>query len=535
MEDIPKQNADKNLKAREACLANAEVLLKLAEENSGKGVDHIAFHLGLLALEEIGKAILVTVGFAIAASETNHEGPVGSLDDHIKKIFWALWTGILFRASKYTVKDIEDVKGLANMLHGKRLEYLYTDPENPLLPLERQAGEDVKKLIAITRPRLEMEKANKIVAEFSEEEQKELNWFFTSLEDPEKRKQIFSGPSIQKLAEVQGGKAWISWLYNLYKENQEEMRQYAEAEIKRQRPPEGERMEPKYKVRIKVQSQSHSIRDNAFDDWNKGVEATKIYVAKKKERSNFAKSEIYIDFTIPKGISPADVYDHGFFLSKSLVNSINIATKGLFWWDLPKEIEKYYETIIDLEATKESKGGEVGVVITTGKRLKMDWDKERLVLKKEDIGEIMFINAFLMFENQHMEEFMKAYSMGITLLSKTDIHLRLESNAFDEFYKALKEAFLALGDWDEKNDFDAEFLSYFKREFPGFTDTEKIISFAKKLRDNPQVPHNITQTEAMQMKWYCDVYIHLKAANYFKKRQESLKSADPSQNPSNSI
>jgi AbiV family abortive infection protein len=523
MSDGNKQQNDKTLKAREACLANAESLLNLAEENVGKGLDHIAFHLALLALEEIGKAILVTIGFTVATADTGAEGPVGALDDHVKKIFWALWTGILFRAEKYTVEDIEHVKGLANLLHEKRLEHLYTNPENPLFPSERQAEEDVKKLISITRPRLEVEKANKVVAEFTEQEQVELNWFFSSLEDSEKRNQIFSKVSLDKLAEVQGGKIWINWLYNLYKENQEEMRQYAEVEIKRHRPPEVERMEPKYKMRIKIQSQSHSIRDNAFDEWNKGVEATKIYVVKKKERSNFAKSELYVDFIIPKGISPADLYDYGFFLSKSLVNSLNVATKGLFWWDLPKEIEKFYESIIDLEASKESSKGEVGLVITTGKRLKMDWEKERLVLKKEDIGHIMFINAFLMYENQHLEEFMKSYSMSMTLLSKTDIHLRIEANAFEEFYKALKAAFLALSDWDGKTEFNTSCSAYFKKEIPGLTEIDKMLPLVQKIQADPHLPHNITLTEVMQMKWYCDIYIHIKAADYFEEKQAESK------------
>ena len=74
-------------KIREQCLANAESMLVVAQRELNKNVDHICFHLALLALEEIGKAILVTIGFTVSIAGKERGGLVIALDDHIKKIF----------------------------------------------------------------------------------------------------------------------------------------------------------------------------------------------------------------------------------------------------------------------------------------------------------------------------------------------------------------------------------------------------------------------------------------------------------------
>jgi AbiV family abortive infection protein len=48
---------------RAQCIANSEKLLTVAERELPNGVEHICFHLALLALEEIGKGILATATF----------------------------------------------------------------------------------------------------------------------------------------------------------------------------------------------------------------------------------------------------------------------------------------------------------------------------------------------------------------------------------------------------------------------------------------------------------------------------------------
>lgn len=427
-------------KIKDACLANAESLLSVAEREVAKDADHICFHLAILALEEIGKSILVTVSFTVSITGKENGGLEVAMDDHVKKIFWALWGGS-FRDNMFTKEQIEQNRGLATNLHDKRLSYLYTNPNNLTDPANRIQKGEAEKLIKLTRARLELEKLNKITENFEDEDVQNLTWFFNATDDVDKRKFIFGSASIRKLEEVQNGKNWIKWIRDIFQKNEDEMKKLAEQEIKRQKPSKKEAFEPKYKMRVKIQSQSHSIRNNAFQKWNAGIENIKIYKSNKKDISKFAKSELLVDFLFPKAIPINGLWNHGFFMSKTFVIALNIATKGLFWWNVPKDIEKYFDEVTDLEADK---NGNIKIGMAIGKRLSINWDEAKMTLNKKEMGQVSMIFAFLMRKHKKMENFLKGYATGMVLFSKIDIHLRLEVNAFDEFLSLLRKHLLFL-------------------------------------------------------------------------------------------
>ncbi|MCX6755282.1 MAG: AbiV family abortive infection protein [Candidatus Nomurabacteria bacterium] len=506
--------ADEIQKVREICLVNAEASLSVAERELDKGVDNICFHLALLALEEIGKSILVAVGYTISVTGKEKEDIKNAMDDHVKKIFWALWSGFIFGHA--SPEDVEKTKGLATSLHENRLTYLYTDPNDLIDPKDKIRVGEAKTLIDLTRLRLEREKTTTEVHEFNADETEQLKWFFSAQEDPEQRKQIFSNVSIEKLKEFQNGRDWIKWLYDAFKENRDAMLKLAQQELSRGRPAtEVERLEPKYKLRFRIQSQSHTIRDNAFVDWNKEVTGTKIYKTTPKNLPIYAKSELVIELILYKSTSPASLWDTGFTLAKTFVNAINIGTMGLFWWNMPKDVEKYYDEITDLEADKSEN---IKLKIVPQKRLMIDWGEDaKMTLKKENIGEISLVVAFLMYQQEKVKSFMEAYALGLTFLSKTDIHLRLEVNAFSEFFKAFKEALTGLGDWDGKTDLLETSKKIFEKDFPAFKQLEATIQIGLNLKlEQGDLLYNITLTEVVAMKIYCDFYIKLKARDYFK-------------------
>jgi AbiV family abortive infection protein len=377
-------------KIRERCLSNADSFLTVAERELNKGVDHICFHLALLALEEIGKAILVTIGFTVSVADKERGGLVVALDDHVKKIFWALWGG-MFRDNKFTKKAIEENKGLATTLHERRIYYLYIDPNNPTDPSEKIETGEAENLTKLVRARLELEKVTEITGKFEDTDVENLKWFFKATEDPDKRKFIFGSASTQKLNGVQNGKEWISWMRGISQKNEEEMRTLAEKEIRRQKPSEKEKFEPKYKMRVRVQSQSHSVRNNAFQKWNEGVRDIKIYKSERKEAKHTTKSEMLVDFIFPKAIPIHALWDHGFFTAKTFNAALNIATRGLFWWNVQKDIEKFYEEITDLEADKNEN---VKLHIAVDKRLAINWDEAKLVLNEEVMTQAIMMFAF---------------------------------------------------------------------------------------------------------------------------------------------
>jgi|GEM_PF-1682575 len=504
-------------KIKDACLANAESLLSVAERELNKGADHICFHLALMALEEIGKSILVTIGFTVSVAGKENGSLVIAMDDHIKKIFWALWGGA-FRDNKFTKEQIEQSKGLATTLHSKRLEYLYTDPNNPTDPSSRLETGEAENLIKLTRARLELEKLTEL-KEFEDEDVQNLTWFFKATDDIEKRKFIFGSASIKKLEEVQNGKDWIKWIRDIYQKNEEEMRKLAEQEIRRQKPDEKEAFDPKYKMRVKIQSQSHSVRNNAFQKWNEGVKDIKIYKSNKKEISKFAKSELLIDFLFPKVIPIAGLWDHGLFMVKTFVIALNIATKGLFWWNVPKDIEKYFEEVTDLGADR---NGNIKIGMAIDKRLAINWDEAKMTLTEEEMSRVSMIFAFLMREHKKMEKFLKGYATAMILFSKTDIHLRLEVNAFDEFFKSFREALIAFGDWDGVSDVKEAVKKQFSK-LGELKDLEKTIDLGVSIEQDisHQKIHIVTLTEVAAIKLYSDFYIQIKATEYFNNLKQN--------------
>ena len=105
-------------------------------------------------------------------------------------------------------------------------------------------------------------------------------------------------------------------------------------------------------MKIRIQSQSHSIRNNAFNKWNVGIKDIKLYKSDRKEAKHYAKGEMIMELTASKALQSIHLWEYGFFMAKTFVNALNVATGGLFWWYIPKDIEKFYDEIIDLEVDK---------------------------------------------------------------------------------------------------------------------------------------------------------------------------------------
>src|SRR5262249_22503026 len=132
-------------------------------------------------------------------------------------------------------------------------------------------------------------------------------------------------------------------------------------------------------------------------------------------------------------------------MAKTFTTALSIATHGFFWWNLPREIEKYYEDLTDLEASPK---GQAKIVVAPAKRLALNWGDDRFVLDQAAMAEVMVMVGFLMQEHEKLSKALQSYAFGLTLFSKNDIHLRLETNSFEEFFKSLTQSLQVFGDWD---------------------------------------------------------------------------------------
>ncbi len=108
-----------------ACLQNAERLVQSAKAVMGVPAgSHIAYHLAVLALEEIGKSTLIFQESLDPKPlprdpESKQRSPMDWLEDHERKLFWAVWLP-LFDANP-DWRTIPECLEFAKEMHIKRL------------------------------------------------------------------------------------------------------------------------------------------------------------------------------------------------------------------------------------------------------------------------------------------------------------------------------------------------------------------------------------------------------------------------------
>src|ERR1700686_2894496 len=106
------------LPIRQACLDNAKRHLEAAKLLAGVGNYNVAFECALLALEEVGKAVILMM--TRSRTLTNSDDQPDWMDDHTKKLFWAIWS-IVFGREPITEATFRAYQGMARNLHQRRL------------------------------------------------------------------------------------------------------------------------------------------------------------------------------------------------------------------------------------------------------------------------------------------------------------------------------------------------------------------------------------------------------------------------------
>lgn len=111
------------LQLHRACLDQAENLVSAAERLlADNPLPNIAYHLAVLALEEIGKGCLVVSRYVAGGSKDT--GWIDKrLDDHVFKLTWAIWTPLMDRGH-IDPEDFEEARRVAKRIHARRLNSL---------------------------------------------------------------------------------------------------------------------------------------------------------------------------------------------------------------------------------------------------------------------------------------------------------------------------------------------------------------------------------------------------------------------------
>lgn len=198
--------------------------------------------------------------------------------------------------------------------------------------------------------------------------------------------------------------------------------------------------------------------------------------------------------------------------------ALNIASLGLFWWQLPTDVSKFYIKITDLESNCELKLKRIP-------ELKLDWGTR--VLDQSTLFHMLLVYRFLPRGPEGKEEEMLVrYLHGVAVLGKNDIHLRMESAALVGFYEAFRAAMHHYGDWDGHEQFSLAAKTMFERDFESFSDWSETLSLGETLRGGAPSPIEITLTHVMGMKLYCDAYILKKLKHLAEEEKSSASHGD---------
>jgi AbiV family abortive infection protein len=487
---------------RAVSLKNSEDLLKAAKLSLDVGIDHAAFHLSLLAFEEIGK---VEMEMIKTLAMVHPEGePINfsfEVDDHEKKIFWAFW-GPSFGRQKQTKELIDSKRTVAKNLHNRRLLYLYSDPVDPRYWGDLMEQGEAKMLYEFTEARLKLELAKADLDEaFVDEPHEDLVWFFKVNEDEERRKEVWGNISQDKLIELGDVKEWIKWLREVYTKHETEMQGVAQKEMRRQQPSEEEKMDSKWRIRLEIFSPSHSIRQKNLTGFNSGVN----WITLTRKDAHL----LGIELLLPKNIPIQGLWEHGWGIARMFIASLNAATTGFFWWNIKRDPSRYYDEIWDLE-------NDLGVIVEMSPRLEMGWREKRFVLRPVDLSLTSIVFSYML--DCHIakkEEHLNHYANGLSLIAKNDVHLRVEMPAFEEFLKSLKLAMIENGDWDQIEPFEEAYQRATAWRFHNVTDDMKKI-FPLGFQVENDHTGFVDLTSAYAMKNYCEIYLQTLALRHYK-------------------
>ncbi len=419
--------AAKDLKLRQDCLEHARDLLAAAERVFAKNeYANIAYHLGILALEEIGKAGMLAAR-AVVGGKRSTDWMEKRFDDHVWKLMWAAWSAGL-GSGKIDPKDFEEARRFAASTHGRRLAGLYVDTVGTSVPREVVSSEHATSVIDLAHARLNLETAREAVATESDEN---VAWFLDTMSDELGARRLLSKPFLDKHEQLSGNtRAWVAWC-------REELAKIAaseEAKLKEELARAASAAgatRPKWQVRVRLVSLTHSIRPKALKVWNSRITWMQLSTGAKKD-------ELFLDLTIHDNVTLPNLFDAGMQLSKLCIAALNIGSLGLIWYDWPKGADRYHERIKDLDNPDHL------VEMRKGPR----FTEKRLALDEKHLHHASQCIAAFGAMQAEAEPIFGPYLQGLVLLSKCDVHLSCEDQAFDAFVSSFRHALKHFGDWD---------------------------------------------------------------------------------------
>lgn len=441
-----------------ACADQARDLLNAAHAVFNLGTPHVAYPLAIAAIEEIGKRNLLAISDMSRELDRDTATLGKKMDDHQQKLFWALFGGGMFKHD-ITKERFQELQRMAKTFHAKRLISLYVDdtPDGISIPAQSIDPPEVKQMLHLADALVGMAELERPRDDIPDDELENQRWFIGTAENPELRRFVFSAESMAKLAELNDVSAWVKWMRSKIDESKAEGAAIVKAEIERGKNPPAQGTRPKWKVRFRIQSASHSIRPNALTEWNRSFDIIKLSPVSGNKR------EIIVEVVLLDNTPIVGLFNHAWGVARQFVVPLNIATLGFWWWHFSPDQTTWFEKIEDLD------NKDMELKIDQPDR-KIDWGENR-ALKPDDMQRVKlaFISLPTPQQTPHPGA-MDEYVSGLTYLAASDVHMPMEVQAFGHFLQSLRFMMRDNGDYKDGDPFEPAFKALLDKkgqlEFP---------------------------------------------------------------------
>ena len=446
-----------------ACVIHSRALTESARAVQVCAHPNIAYHLAALALEELGRRELIAIQRESAKQAIPPTWAWKHTSSHIKKLFWCFFSASFF-GEELTNERIASIETLARQVHETRIAGLYVDLNELGLQIPTDAIDDKQAddIISLAEARIEMCEAENPHLKFTSEELEIQSWLLGKTEDPESRKMIFSSASMKKMAELKNGLKWGQWLKSVFEEAEAENLKLLEREIQRGlqlkeqgNPVLGDRY--KWRVRIRLYTQSHSIRPGVLSKWNKASSWIQLIPVSGK------KDQLFVDFSFAEDVPVQSLWFLAWGVARAFVTALNIGTMGFWWWRMSDHVSRYYEYVEDLEIGEKLR-------IERSPSLRVDWGDNR-VLTENDLTNVAACFAAVVGSRENADHY-NYYIGGVTFLALNDVHWQCESTVFRNFFRSIQAMMKETGDWTEGESLSENLMKFLLDMFPSFDEQD---------------------------------------------------------------
>jgi AbiV family abortive infection protein len=427
------------------CLDQAEDFIEAATRVEAAAYPHIVYHLGLLALEEVGKANMM--GAMIA---TNRDEDADffdkALNSHRRKLQWAIWSP----AQRFDPADFEEACRFADNAHARRLASLYVDAKAELgepPPRAVVSVEAATTILELARSRLELERL-RVPADYDAIKADDLLlWFLETVADEFQMRHLFSPAFVDQYhAFGCDARVWIAWARDEFARLDREADEALQRELARV-PASAGTSKPKWRLNATIYTPSHALRPKILQRWNDRMERVQLLWSGKKD-------QLTLQIQLNDNTTLDRLRDQANYIAKLAVASLNMGTIGYFWFERPGFELKMFNDIRDLES---------GHKLEIEPRVTFWGDHRPFALTDMHIDHAL--NCLLVYgslSEQEAEAVIMPYYHGLALLSKSDAFHSFDYPAYKAFGASLAGALALFGGWDGK---DESFLAVAEQAF----------------------------------------------------------------------